>query len=249
MTMRFYVYILRRPDGRPFYVGMGSGRRVLVHEELARTGDTSEKSHVIRKVWASGGEVRREIVARFGTDLEAKAHEVSLIAEIGRKDLGAGPLVNRTGGGDGVTSLSPEMKRLHAQRTREGMARPEVKAACRQHIERLRSDPVTRAKLARSKEYWADPLNRAAQSERTKRFNEIHPEAAARAIAVRKLAVATPEARAKMRAAKLGKKQSAETIAKRAAALKKAVRPADIGQRIAAGKLNAKMNRLANALL
>ena len=31
-----YVYILRRPDGRPFYVGKGYGPRVFQHENEAR---------------------------------------------------------------------------------------------------------------------------------------------------------------------------------------------------------------------
>jgi hypothetical protein len=31
-----YVYVLRRPNGRPFYVGKGYGDRVFQHENEAR---------------------------------------------------------------------------------------------------------------------------------------------------------------------------------------------------------------------
>lgn len=44
---------------------------------------------------------RVEIVASCITDKEAQRLEIELITEIGRKDLGTGPLINRTKGGDG----------------------------------------------------------------------------------------------------------------------------------------------------
>lgn len=50
-----YVYILRRPDGRPFYVGKGYGPRVFQHENEARHPNNrlsnAYKLNVIRSIW------------------------------------------------------------------------------------------------------------------------------------------------------------------------------------------------------
>src|SRR5690349_1278384 len=59
---RFYVYILSRPDGRPFYVGKGSGRRIFDHDSEARSGHQCHKCNVIRKIWQQGGQVQRHTV-------------------------------------------------------------------------------------------------------------------------------------------------------------------------------------------
>lgn len=83
--------MLLRPNGEPFYVGMGSGDRLMVHERRARF-ERSHKASTIRSIWAQGAEVERVIVDKFDTDLEAKALEIALIASIGRRDLGTGPL-------------------------------------------------------------------------------------------------------------------------------------------------------------
>ena len=79
-TGRFYVYILYRPDDRPFYVGKGCGDRIKHHEREARNGHDCHKCRVIRKIWQGGGQVDRQIV--FNTDDEYKAFqfEARLIA-------------------------------------------------------------------------------------------------------------------------------------------------------------------------
>lgn len=71
---RFFVYVLRRPDGAPAYVGKGSGNRLRVQ---------------CRKFGLDG-----DIVARFKNESAAYAHEVKLIAEIM-------PSLNRHIGGNG----------------------------------------------------------------------------------------------------------------------------------------------------
>src|SRR5687767_12860617 len=68
------------------------------------------------------------------------------------------------------------------------------------------------------REYWSKHENRAAQSERVKRFVLEHPEQFAVGAEIRRKASASPGVRLKMRLAKLGKKQSPETAARRAAA-------------------------------
>jgi len=95
-----YVYILRRPNGEPFYVGMGCNGRISYHEWRARIGDKGHRYSIIRKILASGTKIIREKIATGLTHDEAKTLEVETIAKIGRKCDG-GPLCNQTLGGDG----------------------------------------------------------------------------------------------------------------------------------------------------
>lgn len=219
----FYVYVLSRPDGTPFYVGMGQGDRMHRHEDFARQGDRSEKSHLIRKIWAAGGLVGKAIQDRFETDIEAKQFEIELIACLGRKDLKAGPLVNRTDGGDGVHGMSPQQRAHHASRTREAMADPKIRAACRSHIEQQYKQGGFGQKATENiLRYWKDPVNRAAQAQRVKALNALDPDAQLARTAKRLESVKGEQCRSRMSAAKLGKKQSPELIAKRAAGIRRA---------------------------
>jgi hypothetical protein len=43
----YYVHLLRRPDGRPFYVGKGSGARVFDHEYEARHRTHTAPTHTV----------------------------------------------------------------------------------------------------------------------------------------------------------------------------------------------------------
>ena len=59
----YYIYILRRPDGRPFYIGKGRGERVFHHENEARHANNRKsnayKLNVIRAVLSAGGTSHR----------------------------------------------------------------------------------------------------------------------------------------------------------------------------------------------
>jgi hypothetical protein len=83
---KFYVYAWLRPDGTPFYIGKGCGRRAWI-----------QNCH-LQKV-PSGHLVR--ILASDLSDAEAIEWEMALIAILGRKDLGTGCLRNLTDGGEG----------------------------------------------------------------------------------------------------------------------------------------------------
>lgn len=95
---RFYVYILARPNSKPFYVGKGQGRRVFGHDREARSGHKCHKCNVIRKIWRSGGDYQRYIVFTTDNEQEAFDYERELIALHGRENL-----CNLTDGGEGAS--------------------------------------------------------------------------------------------------------------------------------------------------
>jgi hypothetical protein len=99
--MKYYVYMLKRPNGKPFYVGKGTRSRISFHVWAAKNGRIGHLYNVIRKIVASGQNVIQHKVQDGMTNDEAVFLERRLIAEIGRKKDG-GPLVNITDGGDGA---------------------------------------------------------------------------------------------------------------------------------------------------
>jgi hypothetical protein len=117
---RYYVYVLSRPDGRPFYVGKGQNRRVFEHElEALRAHPSGEsnpfKCNVIRKILRDGGAVSYGIAGLFEPDAEAECLqlEASLIKEHGRLHEG-GCLTNLAGGIGNLSGATPFSLARHA---------------------------------------------------------------------------------------------------------------------------------------
>lgn len=112
-----YVYILRRPDGRPFYVGKGTGARVFNHENEARHPNShksnAHKLNVIRSIWRSGSLVGYEIDSWHEDEGEAYGREMALISSLKRLHEG-GPLTNRDPGGGSTNGVSPFSRVRHA---------------------------------------------------------------------------------------------------------------------------------------
>ncbi|HEY3825250.1 MAG TPA: GIY-YIG nuclease family protein [Bryobacteraceae bacterium] len=114
-AMPFYVYMLLRPDGQPFYVGKGINRRILQHEAAARnTSLRTHKLNVIRAILRSQKRVSYALADFFEHEAEAHACERRLILQIGRHDLGTGPLTNQTDGGEGASNPSVESRARRA---------------------------------------------------------------------------------------------------------------------------------------
>ena len=103
---RFYCYELRRPDGSPFYVGIGQDRRILVHRR--RDNLRNSKISLIQRVLGVGVQADYSIVGFFDTQEDAYAEEQRLIASYGRIDLGTGTLANGTDGGHGIVGIKWE---------------------------------------------------------------------------------------------------------------------------------------------
>ncbi len=114
----FYVYILCRPCGEPFYVGKGVKFRCLQHEADARTTKAlTHKLNVIRSLHRQGQTVAYRVDSSFLDEAGALARERALVAEIGRHDLKLGPLTNQTDGGEGTSNPSEESR----QRRRDSL--------------------------------------------------------------------------------------------------------------------------------
>lgn len=76
----FYVYVLRDPEGRVFYIGKGTGNRVFAHvEESLEQAEPCDKLDRIRAIHAAGKEVAYEIVRHGLTEDQAFEVESTLI--------------------------------------------------------------------------------------------------------------------------------------------------------------------------
>jgi hypothetical protein len=81
---RFYTYVLRRPDGRAFYVGKGHGRRAEQHITEARKGTCHcRKCRIIQGIERVGKEVDIDYAFHTDNEKEARECEKELIRELG----------------------------------------------------------------------------------------------------------------------------------------------------------------------
>ena len=115
---RHYVYVLHRPDGTPFYIGKGTGRRVFDHELEARrahpVGESNPyKCNVIRSIELAGQAVVYTIDSAFDDELAAYAREAVLIAQYRRLHEG-GTLTNLAPGGGTAMGPAPLTRTRHA---------------------------------------------------------------------------------------------------------------------------------------
>lgn len=106
--MTFYVYQLLRPwNNVPCYVGKGSGLR---HAHHAKLGVNHYNAHLASIFKKAGGPLPIVMIAEGLSEDDAFALEIKLIAEIGRKDQGKGPLANWTDGGEGTVAITDETR-------------------------------------------------------------------------------------------------------------------------------------------
>lgn len=112
---RYYVYLLCRPSGEPFYVGCGKAQlrgrqRLAFHEGEAKSGVSSHKCNAIREIWRADGAVSYVIDSWHDTETLMFSREIELISEIGRADKGRGPLANWSDGGDGLINRADAVR-------------------------------------------------------------------------------------------------------------------------------------------
>lgn len=182
-SITYYVYALARPDGRIFYIGKGSKRRVFAHDGEARSGHKCHKCSIIRKAWRQGQDIQRYMLLTTKDEREAFAYEREMIALHGRNNL-----CNETDGGEGRTNAvvsSDTRKKLSAASTRmwadskhremiaelskKRYADPDFRARHKEILIANLSSPAIQAKISEGlRRRWADPVARRRQSERMK---------------------------------------------------------------------------------
>lgn len=150
----FYVYELRDHEGKPFYIGKGSGKRHLQHRHRARRGVKTYTCAKIRKLWSAGCDFTSHIVFHTETEEEAFSEERRLIALYGRENL-----TNLTDGGDGPSNPTQETREKMAAAHRGRKASEETRQRLREAHLGLQQTPETRAKIAATqrtiKKPWA----------------------------------------------------------------------------------------------
>lgn len=170
----FYVYLhCKATTGEVFYVGKGTGRRAW-----QATNRNRQWSNIVRRHGLT-----IEIVISGLQEWAAHEIERDLIALHGRRDLGHGPLVNFTDGGDGVSGWVPKPETL------EKMA-----AANR---EKYRSDPEWREKKAEIMRAMAADPEWQAKNAAAARARAANQEWRAKNAAARLALAADPVWRAK----------------------------------------------------
>ena len=195
-----YAYFCFDPrDGEVFYVGKGRGPRVFRHVD-----GRSQNARVTRRVEQirRAGLVPLVEMISAKDDAEAFAIERWMIAQVGRKDLGRGTLLNLTDGGDGPNG------RVFSDAEKAAISA------------RLKGRPVTaetRAKMSATNKAKVDDAYRADVSERL-RGRPVSAEARAKVSAAGRGKPQSAELIAKRAEANRGKTRSAETKARMSAA-------------------------------
>lgn len=197
----YYVYILSKPDGTPFYVGLGCGRRVFKHEWDARkSGKNVHRLNIIRQIRAAGGEVGKAIDSWHDDLKSASDREIALIASIGRQDLGTGPLVNQTSGGNFTWKLGPAGRKAASRRTKQHFTDPLRREKQRQAIRQYFQAPEARAKASEAGKLSNTPAKIAKCKRGRQRFRETRPLIVAAHERKRIAVLQSPETKAKMSA-------------------------------------------------
>lgn len=208
----YYVYVLFRENGTPFYVGKGKGSRWHHHWTLARAGHRGYRLNIIRDMLSRGIEIPKVKLHEGLTEVTAHTYEIALIAAIGRRPNG--PLVNMTDGGDGASGAkrSPQTLAKMSAAMRGKSPTPEHRAKIAATL-RSKTPPEVRARIDRPRAKKGSP-EAAEKTAAANRGRKNSPEVIEKMRSIMRNRVDTPENTERRAAAQRGKKASAETRAK-----------------------------------
>jgi hypothetical protein len=177
-----YIYIWKDANGTPFYVGFTKNKR------RSNPRNNGGRNWLCKQKLAEVGADRVIIELRPVSSVEeGAALECKLIEEIGRVQMGTGPLTNLKSGGEGTHTPTPE----HREKLRQAMLDPNhpVRSEEARALQRKRmQDPDVRALFSgdanpakrpevreKIKAKWADPEYRAMMTAK-KVGKSIHSE-------------------------------------------------------------------------
>jgi len=183
---RFYIYLYldsRKPgmykygpyefDYEPFYAGKGSTCRIESHMYKKKLEKNTPKNAKIKKLLRLGLEPIQIKYVENLTEREAfDDYEIPMIAIIGRKDQGKGPLLNLTDGGEGNSgSICTEKRRRQNSRAAKILWEdPEFVSEHKKRASKLLSDmwedPTYREKKTKElQDMWKDEEFKSRMSE------------------------------------------------------------------------------------
>lgn len=184
---KFYIYGLLRPNGKVFYVGKGTKKRMYAHVQEARSGHRCYKCNVIRKILRNGGSIGYCTYWAGDDQDEAYEQEKYWIAFYGMNTLSNGT----EGGVGGKGHVTSEQQRRQIsekalrrwqdqgrreearERTRQFWQNPEYRKRVLEGARQGNQKPEGRmSKSEHARQRWQDPEFRervTKKSQATKR--------------------------------------------------------------------------------
>jgi hypothetical protein len=193
--MKFYIYAHYRNDTDVvFYIGKGEGNR-----HNSKQGRNPYWHNIVK---AHG--YKSEILQHFETEEEAFQAEQELIAELGRKDLGNGLLVNMSDGGEGASGAVRTLEQRKNYSAKAWKRTEAGKASMRGDLNPAKRDDVRAILSARNPH--RDPVIREKGAAKFRAMGEAHPSKSQkhRAMMREKNPTKDPAVRAKIAKTKTG---------------------------------------------